>query len=127
MFAADLPNPLRPGTRVTHRLLPPIPASFRGRGGHAFTASLLLALLGARAPLPPDHPPVPPLRAEQVPVPPRSSVTLIWRPGHYEWTGSGYNWIPGEWIDRAGRNALWQDGYWRQAGGRSVWVPGGWL
>ena len=107
-----------------------IPAFSRGeKGKHSpvLMAVVSVALLGACAPLPPDHPPVPPSRAEQVPVPPRSNVTLIWRPGHYDWNGSGYTWIPGEWIDRAGRSSLWQDGYWRQVSGRSVWVPAHWL
>ena len=75
----------------------------------------------------PAHPPIPPPRAEQVPVPPRSDVVQIWQPGHYDWTGATYVWMPGEWVDRAGRGSLWQDGYWRQTPAGQVWTPGHWL
>lgn len=73
-----------------------------------------------------DHPPVPPALAEDVPAPPRSPITLIWRPGHYDWTGTGYVWVGGEWVDRAGHGSLWQDGYWRRSGPNPVWVPAHW-
>jgi len=74
-----------------------------------------------------DHPPVPPVLAEDVPAPPRSPVTLIWQPGHYDWTGTGYAWVRGEWVDRAGHGSLWQDGYWRRSGQAPVWVPAHWI
>lgn len=108
-------------------LVPTFSRREQGKRGLVFVMILLAAQLGGCAPLPPDHPPVPPLRAEQVPAPPRASVTLIWQPGHYDWNGSGYTWIAGQWIDRGGRSSLWQDGYWRQVSGRSVWVPAHWL
>jgi hypothetical protein len=73
------------------------------------------------------HPPVPTLPAEQVPAPPPSKVTLIWQPGHYDWDGSHYAWVPGEWIERAGHGTLWQDGFWRSGHGEASWVPGHWL
>lgn len=89
---------------------------------------LMLALLGGCvAVLPPDHPPVPPLRAEPVPAPPRSPATLIWRPGHWVWTGAEYVWAPGEWVQRTARTVLWQDGFWRQVNGQSQWVPAHWI
>lgn len=86
----------------------------------------LASLLGcAPAYVPP--PPVPPTPAEQVPRPPASPISLIWRPGHYDWTGTSYVWIAGEWVDRAGHGTLWQDGYWQRTGITSVWVPAHWI
>ncbi len=85
-----------------------------------------LAVAGC-AILPPSHPPVPPTLAERVPAPPPSSVTLIWRPGHFDWNGASYTWVPGEWVERAGHGTLWQDGYWQQDGRNSVWVPAHWI
>lgn len=73
------------------------------------------------------HPPVPPVRAERVPSPPKSSVVMIWQPGHYDWDGAGYVWIAGEWVDRAGHGTLWQDGYWQQTNQTSMWVPAHWI
>ncbi len=90
------------------------------------TISCLLAV-GACAPAYYDPPPVPAMPAEQVPAPPRSRVSLIWQPGHYDWNGSAYVWIPGEWVDRAGHGTLWQDGHWRRSGPTSEWVPARWL
>ena len=74
-----------------------------------------------------DHPPVPLPLAEDVPAPPSAAVTLIWRPGHYDWTGMGYAWVRGAWVDRAGHGSLWQDGYWRRSGPNPVWVPAHWI
>ena len=108
-------------------LIPTFSRREKEKRGLSLAVMIFLAQLSGCAPLPPDHPPVPPLRAEQVPPPPRASVTLIWRPGHYDWNGFEYTWIAGQWIDRGGRNSLWQDGYWRQVSGRSVWVPARWL
>lgn len=73
------------------------------------------------------YPSVPSPRAEQVPAPPRSSVALIWQPGHYDWTGTTFAWTPGEWVERAGHGTLWQDGYWRRAGDSYAWVPAHWM
>jgi len=86
-----------------------------------------LLLLASCGPAYPTHPPIPPIRSEQVPVPPRSSVVLIWQPGHYNWNGNAYVWIPGEWVDRAGHGTLWQDGYWEQTAQGSVWLPAHWF
>lgn len=93
----------------------------------ALCLPLLAGWLAGCVPAPKPHPPIPPIRAEQVPVPPRSSVVLIWQPGHYDWTGSGYAWVPGEWVDRAGHGTLWQDGYWQDTPQTSAWIAGHWL
>jgi hypothetical protein len=71
--------------------------------------------------------PPPPPWAEMVPAPPPSSTTLIWQPGHYDWTGDHYEWISGQWVERGGHGTLWQDGYWRRQGNGYVWIPGHWI
>ncbi len=91
----------------------------------AFVA--LCLLLGGCVTAYPSHPPVPPPLAEEVPAPPQSPVSLIWQPGHFDWTGGGYVWTPGVWVDRAGHGTLWQDGYWREANGGFAWVSGHWM
>jgi hypothetical protein len=73
------------------------------------------------------YPTVPAPLAERVPVPPRTPVPLIWRPGHYDWNGTNFVWHAGEWVERAGHGTLWQDGYWRTAGSSYAWVPGHWM
>ncbi len=93
----------------------------------ARVAVFCLAVLGACAPGYRPHPPVPPVPPENVPAPPRSSTTLIWQPGHFDWDGSAYHWIPGEWVERAGHGALWQDGFWRETPRGSEWVPPHWM
>ena len=90
----------------------------------ALLCTLALQGCGASAPV---HPPVPPVLAEDVPAPPDPRVALIWRPGHYDWTGTGYAWVRGEWIERAGHGTLWQDGYWQRTGSTEVWVPAHWI
>jgi WXXGXW repeat (2 copies) len=74
-----------------------------------------------------EYPVAPPPRTEMVPTPPKSSVPLIWQPGHYDWDGAGYVWAPGQWIERSGHGTLWQDGYWRREDGTYVWVPPHWM
>lgn len=88
---------------------------------------LCLLLLGGCGTLYADHLPVPPIRAERVPAPPRSAVVLIWQPGHYNWNGSDYVWTAGQWVERAGHGTLWQDGYWQRTSQTSVWVPAHWI
>ncbi|MBV8911976.1 MAG: YXWGXW repeat-containing protein [Acetobacteraceae bacterium] len=94
------------------------------RSSGALLSCLILAACG---PAYPFHPPVPPIPAENVPAPPVSRTTLIWQPGHYDWTGQSYLWIGGRWVERAGHGALWQDGYWEQTPRGPVWVPAHWM
>ena len=89
-------------------------------------AGLLASLLAGCVTMA-SHPAVPPLQSEEVPAPPRTRTVVIWRPGHWDWTGAAYAWAPGEWVERAGHGTLWQDGYWGVAAGTSVWVPAHWL
>jgi WXXGXW repeat (2 copies) len=92
-----------------------------------FLVPLGTLLLGACTATSTAYPAVPAPRAELVPVPPRSSVPLIWQPGHYDWDGARFLWVPGRWVDRAGHGTLWQDGYWRREGSGYVWVPAHWM
>ncbi len=62
-----------------------------------------------------------------VPAPPVSPVLLIWQPGYYDWDGSGYHWVGGQWVERTGHRTLWQDGYWQRQGLAYVWVPAHWM
>ena len=95
-----------------------------------FAALLLLGaagLCGCVALPPVEAPIVPPPYAERVPAPPRAQVPLIWRPGHHDWTGTGYVWTPGRWQERGAHGTLWQDGYWERRGADYVWMPPRWL
>lgn len=87
----------------------------------------LLALGGCvAAPPAPAYPPVPPLRVEQVPLPPVSEQPLVWRPGEWEWTGSDYRWREGRYVPRGNHSNTWLYGSWILVGGAYAWVPGHW-
>ena len=36
---------------------------------------------------------------------------LIWQPGHWDWTGSSYVWVPGQYVDLARPQRTWMPGY----------------
>lgn len=88
--------------------------------------AFLLSALSVQACSPSAHPPVPPIPSELVPAPPRSDTSLIWQPGHFDWTGAAYVWTPGQWVERAGHGTLWQDGYWRDRPVGPEWIRGHW-
>ena len=71
-------------------------------------------------------PPVPAPRAETIPKPPVTGQPLIWQPGHWDWTGSSYEWTGGAWVLRAGHGTSWQDGYWTRVDGKWSWVGPHW-
>jgi hypothetical protein len=89
----------------------------------------LLLLAGCATTLPQAQPPnpAPPIPHEDIPLPPVSEEPLIWQPGHWNWTGSGYDWEGGAWMLRGGHGTMWQDGYWALQGGSWRWVPAHWL
>ncbi len=72
-------------------------------------------------------PPVPPPQVEVMPRPPIADTALIWRPGDWEWTGSGYAWRPGAYEPAGGHSSNWLPGHWEGAGSSYAWVPGHWL
>jgi hypothetical protein len=67
------------------------------------------------------HPPPPPLRYEPVPPPPPG--TYVWRPGHWEWVGNTYAWIPGRYVLRQHGWRVWVPGHWAPNG---AWIPAHW-
>ena len=69
------------------------------------------------------YPQAPPLRAEFIPPPPRERV--VWQPGHWQWIGNGYSWLPGRYVEQFGRR--WEAAHWRWDGRRWDWVPGRWI
>ena len=73
------------------------------------------------------NPPVPPPQAETMPKPPVSEQQLVWRPGEWEWVGSGYVWQSGDWEPIAGHSNEFLPGHWTQDSGTWGWVRGHWL
>jgi hypothetical protein len=71
------------------------------------------------------HPAVPPPRFERPPGPPPRRG-LRWRPGHWQWTGRGYVWVPGTWVARPGGRGTYRAGRWVFRNGAWVWAPGRW-
>ena len=72
------------------------------------------------------YPPVPPPIQEQVPKPPVSAEPLMWQPGHWNWSGTGYVWQPGQYVPGAGHGPLFQPGYWAQTPSGWAWQPAHW-
>lgn len=74
-------------------------------------------------------PAVPAMRPEARPKPPVMEQEQIWQPGHWEWTGTNYNWREGRWILREGRSNLWMDGMWvrEKTIGPCRWEPAHWV
>ncbi len=91
-----------------------------------FTGFGLIALapIAAHAQGERGYPPVPALREEMIPPPPRER--MLWEPGHWHWNGGQYVWIRGHYIER-GRFTRWEHGHWEIRGGVQVWVPGHWV
>jgi hypothetical protein len=74
----------------------------------------------------PAPPPVPPLMTEEPPKPPVTVTPLILQPGHWDWSGSGYVWQPGQYVPNEGHSNLWLPGYWALGNGGWVWQPAHW-
>jgi hypothetical protein len=88
-------------------------------------AILTLTAAGCAARVTP--PPVPPPVAETVPKPPVSGQAQVWRPGYYDWNGSGYVWTPGVWVPAQGAGRTWIYGAWVIGpNGGYVWQPAHW-
>lgn len=103
------------------------------RASRVIAASLLASSLGLAACVAPagvpynPNPLPPPVRAETIPKPPPTEELLIWQPGHWDWTGSGYAWEAGLWIKREGHGTQWQDGYWKSTGTGWEWIKPHWV
>lgn len=74
------------------------------------------------------YPPVPPLQPDAMGKPPVTTTPLIWQPGHWDWVGGGYSWVPGTFVPSAGHGNMWMPGYWAKGeGGDWVWQPAHWM
>lgn len=72
------------------------------------------------------YPPVPPPIAETIPKPPVTAEALVWQPGHWNWTGSGYEWAQGQYVPAAGHGNLWMPGWWTHTSSGWQWQPPHW-
>lgn len=72
------------------------------------------------------YPPVPAPLVEAMPKPPVSAEALTWQPGHWDWSGSGYVWLPGQYVPSAGHSNLWEPGFWAKTDGGWAWQPAHW-
>ncbi len=68
--------------------------------------------------------PVPPLQQEVIP--PAPSTTVVWEPGHWNWNGARYVWVPGHYLERTAAGEHWVHGHWAQRNGVWEWMPGHW-
>jgi hypothetical protein len=69
----------------------------------------------------PSAPPAP--RVEVIP-PARQGMR--WHPGHWEWNGSQYVWLEGQWVAAPSGGADWVPGHWVQRANGWVWIEGHW-
>jgi hypothetical protein len=93
------------------------------------SAAVLLASLLALGACGPSAPPAPipaPL-PESIPKPPVSASQMIWQPGHWDWTGSSYVWVPGQFVEAAGHGSDWMPGWWEKTDSGWAWRPGHWM
>ena len=59
-------------------------------------------------------------------IPRHQSRYDVWQPGHWQWTGHRYRWVPGHYIRAPYRGARWQDGRWDHRGNGYAWTDGRW-
>jgi WXXGXW repeat (2 copies) len=90
---------------------------------HRAVAALLVVAACASGP----PAPVPAPMAETIPKPPVSAVALIWQPGHWDWSGHSFVWVPGQYVDAAGHSGNWMPGFWEKTDSGWVWHPAHWL
>jgi WXXGXW repeat (2 copies) len=50
----------------------------------------------------------------------------IWTPGYWAWTGEGYEWVNGAWVNAPYTGALWTPGYWGDGYNGYYWNAGYW-
>lgn len=72
------------------------------------------------------YPPVPDPIPEALPKPPVTAEPLIWQPGHWDWTGSGYVWAKGQYVPAQGHGNLWMPGWWSRPADTWIWQPPHW-
>ena len=68
-----------------------------------------------------------PVSEPQESIPPQPSANAVWIRGHYEYTGSGYQWQPGRWeVPPAGARNYIGPSWQTAANGGYVYVRGHW-
>lgn len=72
-------------------------------------------------------PPVPDPMPESIPLPPVSAEPLRWRPGYWNWTGTGYSWVTGEYVPQSKAGTMWMPGQWTRSPSGQVWKPPHWV
>jgi hypothetical protein len=50
----------------------------------------------------------------------------VWTPGYWQWTGTDYVWVSGNWVVRPRPSAVYVRGHWERRAGGYVWIPGRW-
>ena len=71
--------------------------------------------------------PIPAPMAETIPRPPVSPDPMIWQAGHWNWTGNGDVWIPGQYVAADGHGNQWMSGLWERTDSGWVWHPAHWM
>jgi Copper amine oxidase N-terminal domain/WXXGXW repeat (2 copies) len=66
-------------------------------------------------------PPLPDYQQPYAPAP-----NYIWTPGYWAWSGSGYYWVAGTWVQAPQTGLYWTPGYWSQNGSGYGWNAGYW-
>jgi hypothetical protein len=68
-----------------------------------------------------------PVSEPQETMPPQPAANAVWIRGHYEWTGSGYQWQSGRWeVPPAGARTWVQPSWQPAANGGYVYMRGHW-
>ncbi len=97
---------------------------------HALMALLVMGTLAGCTPSSGSdnpYPPVPALLPDTPTKPPVTAEQLLWQPGHWDWTGSGYAWTAGEWVPAAGHGGRFMPGWWSKTPAGYVWQPPHWI
>jgi len=69
----------------------------------------------------------PEAQSEVPPPPPTTDQATYWEPGHWSWTGTGWSWISGQYVQRPHPSAAWVPGQWvLEPGSGYVWHSGHW-
>jgi hypothetical protein len=73
-----------------------------------------------------SYPPVPALITETMPLPPVAAEPLMWQPGHWDWSDSGFVWANGQYVPAEGHGNLWMPGWWSRGETGCAWQPPHW-
>jgi WXXGXW repeat (2 copies) len=71
--------------------------------------------------------PPPPPHSELVPPPPPDMGPVVWQPGHWQLSGTGWIWQSGRYVPPPVGQTTWVPGRWlQQPSGSWSWVEGHW-